>query len=57
VFTAEVFSGVVPRINNLSEEGMRLLNFNVDAQCTPSRAALMTGCYAIRTGNGSMPLD
>jgi arylsulfatase A-like enzyme len=22
---------------------MRLLNFNVEAQCTPSRSALMTG--------------
>jgi len=31
-----------PRIGKLASEGMRLLNFNV-AQCTPSRAALMTG--------------
>ena len=46
-----------PRIDKLASEGMRLLNFNVEAQCTPSRAALMTGRYAIRTGNGSVPLD
>src|SRR5215212_6665707 len=46
-----------PRIDELASEGMRLLNFNVEAQCTPSRAALMTGRYAIRTGNGSVPLD
>ncbi|MFQ5962598.1 MAG: arylsulfatase, partial [Candidatus Methylomirabilales bacterium] len=45
-----------PRIDKLAEEGMRLLNFNVEAQCTPSRAAIMTGRYAIRTGNGSIPL-
>jgi arylsulfatase A-like enzyme len=46
-----------PRIDQLAAEGMRLLNFNVEAQCTPSRAALMTGRYAIRTGNGSVPID
>ena len=27
-----------PRIDNLASEGMRLLNFNVEAQCTPSRS-------------------
>jgi hypothetical protein len=31
-----------PRIDKLAAEGMRLLNFNVEAQCTPSRAALTT---------------
>jgi arylsulfatase len=46
-----------PRIDKLASEGLRLLNFNVEAQCTPSRAALMTGRYAIRTGNGSVPID
>jgi arylsulfatase A-like enzyme len=45
-----------PRIDHLASEGMRLLNFNVEAQCTPSRAALMTGRYAVRTGNGSVPI-
>ena len=46
-----------PRIDTLAGEGLRLLNYNVEAQCTPSRAALMTGRYAIRTGNGSVPID
>lgn len=46
-----------PRIDQLASEGTRLLNFNVEAQCTPSRAALMTGRYAFRTGNGSVPID
>ena len=45
-----------PRLNKLAAEGMRLTNFNVESQCTPSRAALMTGRYAIRTGNGTIPL-
>ncbi len=46
-----------PRIDELAAQGMRLLNFNVEAQCTPSRAAILTGRYAIRTGNGSIPLE
>jgi arylsulfatase len=45
-----------PRIDKLAEEGIRLTNFNVEAQCTPSRSALMTGRYAIRSGNGSVPI-
>ncbi len=45
-----------PRIDALAAEGMRLTNFNVEAQCTPSRAAIMSGRYAIRTGNGTIPL-
>jgi len=32
-----------PRIDRLAGEGLRLLNFNVEAQCTPSRSALLTG--------------
>ena len=49
--------GPTPRIDALAAEGMRLTNFNVEAQCTPSRAAIMTGRYAVRTGNASVPLD
>ena len=32
-----------PRIDKLATEGTRLLNFNVEAQCTPSRSALLSG--------------
>ena len=39
-----------PRIDNLANEGIRFTNFNVEAECTPSRSALMTGRYAIRSG-------
>lgn len=47
--------GATPRIDKLASEGLRLTNFNVEAQCTPSRAALMTGRYAKRSGNASVP--
>ena len=47
--------GATPRIDKLAVEGLRLTNFNVEAQCTPSRAALMTGRYAKRSGNASVP--
>ncbi|HEX8896497.1 MAG TPA: sulfatase-like hydrolase/transferase, partial [Terriglobales bacterium] len=45
-----------PRIDKLAGEGMRLLNFNVEAQCTPSRSALMTGRFPIRSGTYKVPL-
>ncbi len=32
-----------PRIDKLASEGLRLSQFFVEAGCTPSRAALMTG--------------
>ena len=35
-----VRGGATPRIDKLATEGMRLTNYNVEAQCTPSRAAL-----------------
>ena len=45
-----------PRMDQLAEEGFRLTNFNVEVQCTPSRSALMTGRYAIRSGNATVPI-
>ncbi|MHC4249657.1 MAG: arylsulfatase [Planctomycetota bacterium] len=44
-----------PRLDSLASEGYRFTNFNVEAQCTPSRSAIMTGRYAIRSGNGIAP--
>jgi len=35
---------------------MRLTNFNVEAQCTPSRSAIMTGRFSIRSGTHSVPI-
>jgi len=45
-----------PNLDKLAGEGMRLLNFNTEAQCTPSRSALLTGRFAVRSGNQSVPL-
>ena len=45
-----------PRIDVLAAEGTRLLNFNVEAQCTPSRSAIMTGRFSIRSGTHSVPM-
>src|SRR5215470_1992531 len=39
-----------PRIDHLATEGLRLLNYNVEPQCTPSRSALMTGRFPMRSG-------
>lgn len=39
------------RIDQFAKEGLQLLNYAPEAQCTPSRSALMTGRYAIRSGN------
>src|SRR5262245_12491882 len=46
---------LTPRIDRLASEGLRLLNFNVEAQCTPSRSALMTGRFSIRSGTYEVP--
>ena len=45
-----------PRLDQLAAEGMRLTNFNVEPECTPSRSALMTGRMPIRSGTSRVPL-
>lgn len=45
-----------PRIDALADEGVRFKNYNVEAQCTPTRSALLSGRLPIRTGNCSVPL-
>lgn len=44
------------RIDAFAGQGFRLTNYAAEAQCTPSRSALLTGRYAIRSGNHSVPL-
>lgn len=46
-----------PRIDRLAAEGLQLLNFNVEAQCTPSRSAVLTGRHPIRSGTQVVPIS
>ena len=39
-----------PNVDRFADEGLKLTNYNVEAQCTPSRSALMTGRHSLRTG-------
>jgi arylsulfatase A-like enzyme len=52
----ELRGAPTPRADKLASEGMRLTNFNVEAQCTPSRSAIMTGRYAMRSGTLTVPI-
>jgi arylsulfatase len=46
----ELRGAPTPRSDQLAREGLRLTQFLVEAGCSPSRAALMTGQYSIRSG-------
>ena len=39
-----------PSMDKLKNESVYLTNFHQNLMCTPSRAAIMTGKYALRTG-------
>lgn len=47
--------GATPRIDSLANDATRLLNMNMETQCTPSRSSLMTGRWVIRSGTHSVP--
>ena len=45
-----------PRIDRMAAEGIRFTDFYAAASvCTPSRAAMLTGCYPTRVGMGEFP--
>ncbi|MBI5118381.1 arylsulfatase [Candidatus Poribacteria bacterium] len=44
------------RLDQFATEGIKLLNFAPEAQCTPTRSALMTGRYSIRSGTHTVAL-
>lgn len=52
----DVRNAPTPRIDKLAAEGLRFTNFNVEAECCPSRSAFMTGRLPIRTGTSKVPL-
>ena len=39
-----------PNLDKIADQGTRLLSFYSEPECYPSRAAVMTGRYAVRTG-------
>lgn len=44
-----------PRLDKLAEEGTRFTDFYAQPVCGPSRSALLTGRYPVRSGGWSMP--
>ena len=53
-----VYGGTVPtpRIDSIAKEGIRLNNYTVEQNCTPSRAAILTGRLPLRSGTMRFPL-
>ncbi len=46
-----------PRMDRLASEGTRFTNFYAQHVCGPSRSALLTGRYPLRSGGWGMPAD
>jgi arylsulfatase A-like enzyme len=44
-----------PRIDQLASEGIRFNNYTVEAQCSPTRSALITGRQSVRSGTYKVP--
>ncbi len=52
-----VYGGMTPtpHIDKLAGEGIRFNNYNVEAQCTPTRSAIHTGRHSVRSGTYTVP--
>jgi arylsulfatase len=52
-----VYGGMTPtpRIDKLANEGIRFNSYYVEAQCTPSRSAIMTARMSVRSGTYRVP--
>ena len=44
------------RIDAFAAKGFRLTNYCPESRCTPTRSALLTGRYSIRSGTHSVPI-
>jgi arylsulfatase A-like enzyme len=55
--TFGVYGGTIPTpsIDQLANEGIRFNNYNVEPQCTPTRSAIHTGRYSVRSGTYTVP--
>jgi arylsulfatase len=55
--TFGAYGGTIPtpRIDKLAHDGIRFNNYNVEAQCTPSRSAILTGRHPVRSGTFTVP--
>ena len=55
--TFGVYGGTIPtpRIDKFASEGIRFNNYNIEAQCTPSRSAILTGRHPVRSGTLRVP--
>ncbi len=45
-----------PRIDRLAREGIRFNSYTVEAQCTPTRSAILTGRQSVRSGTYRAPM-
>ena len=43
-------------VDGFADDGVRLTNYCPESQCTPTRAALLTGRHAVRSGTHGVPL-
>ena len=46
----DVLGAPTPRMDQMARDGLRLTSFYSETQCTPTRAAMLTGRLPIRTG-------
>jgi arylsulfatase len=53
-----VYGGMTPtpRIDKFASEGIRFNSYYVEAQCTCSRSAFLTGRYSVRSGTYTVPI-